>query len=222
VDPVERATGLELLEAFRLNCLSHFSGCILVRAADGLAGMVFFRDGGIIHAEAGDLLGEQAFYALSSRPGAAYVIQQNVTTTRRTIQRNWQGLLVESQRLRDEAARAHPAAAPASPGDKRAGLAERIRQVPGVFWAVIQPRGARPEDAAAALPDERSADLGALAEVVGERLRTGEVAGASVVGADRNLLLLATKAYHLFILLLGGQRAGPIEAEIRRMLAPRR
>lgn len=222
MDPVERATGRELLEEFRLKGSNHFSGCILVRTADGLAGMVFLRDGGIIHAEAGELIGEQAFHALSTRPGAAFVVQQNVTTTRRTIQRGWQDLLQEAQRLRAEAARAHPAAAPASAGDRRSGLVERVRQVPGVVWAAIQPRGARPEDAAAALPDERSADLRALAEVVGERLRTGEVAGASVAGADRNLLLLATRAYHLFILLLGGQRAGPIETEIRRILAPRR
>jgi len=221
VDPVEREAGLELLEALQLMGPNHFSGCILVRAADDLAGMIFFRDGGIIHAEAGDLVGEQAFYALSSRADAAFVIQQNVTTTRRTIQRSWQDLLIESQRLRDEASRAPPAAAPAAPEDKRAGLVERIRQVPGVVWAAIQPREARAEDSSAALPDERSADLRALAEVVGERLRTGEVAGASVAGADRNLLLLATKAFHLFILLLGGQRAGPIEAEIRKMLAPR-
>jgi hypothetical protein len=98
VEPVERATELELLEVLRLKGLNHFSGCILVRAADGLAGMVFFRDGGIIHAEAGDLVGEQAFHALSSRPGAAFVVQQNVTTTRRTIQRTWQELLTESRR----------------------------------------------------------------------------------------------------------------------------
>jgi len=222
VDPVERATGRELLEVFQLKGLDHFSGCILVRAADGLTGMVFFRDGGIIHAEAGDLVGEQAFYALSSRPDAAFVIQQNVTTTRRTIQRSSQELLLESQRLRDQAARANPAAAPASSGDKWAGLVERIRQVPGVFWAAVQPHGARPEATASALPDERSANLRALAEVVGERLGTGGVAGASVAGTDRNLLLLATKAHHLFILLLGGQRAGPIESEIRRMLTPRR
>jgi hypothetical protein len=223
VEPVERATGLELLEVFRLKGLNHFSGCVLVRAADGLAGMVFFRDGGIIHAEAGDLIGEQAFHALSSRPGATFVVQQNVTTTRRTIQQTWQDLLAEAQRRGDEAARAHPVAAPAaSSEDRRAGLLDRIRQVPGVSWAAIQPRGARPEDAAAALPDERAADLRALAEVVGERLRAGELAGASVAGTDRNLLLLASRAYHLFVLLLGGKRAGQIEAEVRRMLAPRR
>ncbi len=221
MDPVKRATGLGLLEVIQLKGSNHFSGCILVRAADGLAGVVFFRDGGIIHAEAGDLVGEQAFFALSSWPDAAYAIQENVSTTRRTIQRSWRGLLAESRRLRAEAAREHTTAAPAA-GDKRTGLVERIRQVPGVLWAAIQPRVARPEDPVMALPDERAAELRALAEVVGERLRTGEVAGAAVVGADRNLQLLATRAYHLFILLLGGQRAGPIEAELRRMLAPRR
>jgi hypothetical protein len=220
VDPVERATGLELLEVFQLEGLNHFSGCILVRAAGGLSGTVFFRDGGIIHAEAGDLVGEQAFHALSSRPDAAFVIQQNVTTTRRTVHRGLQELLAETQRRRDAAARAHPASAPASPGDRQAGVVERLRQVPGVLWAAIQRRGARPDDAA--LPDERSADLRALAELVGVQLRAGEVAGASVAGANRSLLLLVSKAYHLFVLFLGGQRAGPIEAEIRRMLAPRR
>jgi hypothetical protein len=218
VDPVERATELELLEMFQLEGLNHFSGCILVRAVGGLSGTVFFRDGAIIHAEAGDLVGEQAYHALSSRPDAAFVLQQNVATTRRTIHRSLQELLEESRRRRHQATRAPPAAAPASPGDKRTSLVERIQRVPGVLWAAIQRR----EDADAALPDERSADLRALAELVGVRLRAGEVAGASVTGADRSLLLLVSRAYHLFILFLGGQRAGPIETEIRRMLAPRR
>jgi hypothetical protein len=222
VESVERATGPELLELYRHQAACHFSGCILVRTADGLAGMVFLRDGAIIHAEAGELVGEQAFHALSTRPDAAFVVQQNVTTTRRTVHRSWEDLLAESLRLRNDAPRARPAATPGSSGDRRAGLVERIRQVPGVVWAAFQPRDARPEDAAAALPDERSADLRALAEVVGDRLRTGEVAGASVAGLHRNLLLLATRTYHLFILLLGGERAGSIEAEIRNTLSPRR
>ncbi len=43
--------------------------------------------------------------------------------------------------------------------------------------------------------------------------------GATVQGAERNLLLMATKAYHLLILVQGGAHAGATEAEIRE--APR-
>ncbi|HUK88447.1 MAG TPA: DUF4388 domain-containing protein, partial [Terriglobales bacterium] len=143
-EPLEMASGLELLDVIQLKSLNHFSGCISVQG-DGFTGLVFFRDGQIIHAEAGSLLGEEAFYVIAQRPNTTFSLQPNVSTTSQSIRRSWQFLLMESQRLLDEARRKTPAAVAASPQEKRAGLLDRIRQVPGVVWAALEPKNGVPQ-----------------------------------------------------------------------------
>ncbi len=220
---VDTAAGLELLDVIQLKGVSRFSGCISVQG-DAFNGLLFFRDGQIIHAEAGSLLGEEAFYEIAQRPGTTFTLQPNVTTTSHTIHRSWQFLLMESQRLVDEARRKNPAAAQAPPAqEKKVDLVDRIRSVPGVVWASLESKSGVPQAGASTDPmEEQTAHLGALARVVGERLRIGEVVGATVQGVDRNLLLMATKAYHLLILVQGGAHASATEAEIRKLLAARR
>ncbi len=221
---VDTAAGLELLDVIQLKGVSRFSGCISVQG-DAFNGLLFFRDGQIIHAEAGSLVGEEAFYEIAQRPGTTFTLQPNVTTTSHTIHRSWQFLLMESQRLVDEARRKNPSAAQAPPAqEKKVDLVDRIRSVAGVVWASLESKTGVPQSAGPGADpmEEKTAHLGALARVVGERLRIGEVVGATVQGADRNLLLMATKAYHLLILVQGGAHAGATEAEIRKLLAARR
>lgn len=221
---VDTAAGLELLDVIQLKGVSRFSGCISVQG-DTFTGLLFFRDGQIIHAEAGSLVGEEAFYEIAQRPSTTFTLQPNVTTTSHTIHRSWQFLLMESQRLVDEARRKNPSAAQPPPvQEKKVDLVDRIRNVAGVVWASLESKTGVPQGAGPSADpmEEKTAHLGALARVVGERLRVGEVVGATVQGADRNLLLMATKAYHLLILVQGGAHAGATEAEIRKLLAARR
>jgi len=221
-ESLEPAAGLELLDVIQLKGVGRFSGSISV-AGDALTGLIFFRDGQIIHAEAGSILGEEAFYAIAQRPNATFTLQPNVTTTSHTIHRSWQFLLMESQRIVDEARRRSATSPPPAAPERRLELVDRIRRVPGVVFAALESKtGVRPGRGPADLNDERTAQLGALARVVGERLRVGEVVGATVQGGERNLLLMATKAYHLVILIQGGPQAVATEAEIRKLLAARR
>jgi predicted regulator of Ras-like GTPase activity (Roadblock/LC7/MglB family) len=229
----DTSAGLELLDVIQLKGVSRFSGCISVQA-EGYTGLLFFRDGQIIHAEAGSKVGEEAFYDVVQRTGAPFSLQANVTTTSHTIHRSWQFLLMESQRVLDETRRGAPAAGtpappatppPATPAakEKRADLVERIRQIPGVVWAALESKdGAHTGGAAGDPMEAQAAQLVALARTVGERLRTGEVIGATVQGQDRNLLLMATKAFHLLIVVKGGAQASATESEIRQLLAARR
>jgi len=221
-ETLEMAAGLELLDVIQLKSLNHFSGCISVQG-DGFSGLVFFRDGQIIHAEAGSLLGEEAFYAIAQKPNTTFSLQPNVATTSQSIRRSWQFLLMESQRLLDETRRKTSAVAVSSPQEKRADLLDRIRQLPGVAWAALEPKsGLRTASEPADPTEQRSRELRSLAQVVGDRLRVEEVVGATVQGADRTLLLLATKAYHLLVLIEGGPHARETETEIRKLLAGRR
>ena len=217
----DTAAGLELLDVIQLKGVSHFSGCISLQG-EGFEGMIFFRDGQIIHAETGGLVGEEAFYEIARRPGLSFALQPNVTTTSHTIHHTWQFLLMESQRLVDEAGRSGGPAAGVP--ERRFDLVERIRRIPGVVWAALEPKAGavRPGPEAGDPTAEQGARLGALARVVGEQFRIGEVVGATVQGAERHLLLVATRAHHLFILVQGGAQASATEAEIRRILASRR
>jgi hypothetical protein len=220
---VDTATGLDLLDVIQLKAVGRFSGSISV-TGEGTSGLLFFRDGQVIHAEAGTAVGEEAFYRLAQQASAAFTLQPNVTTTSHSIHRSWQFLLLESQRLLDEARRRDPSQPPASQ-ERRIDLVERIRRTTGVIWAALESKTGptpRPAGQPADPMEERTAQLGALARVVGERLRVGELVGATVQGGERNLLLMATKAYHLVIVVQGGAQAAATEAEIRRVLSARR
>jgi predicted regulator of Ras-like GTPase activity (Roadblock/LC7/MglB family) len=222
----DTVTGLDLLDVIQLKGVTRFSGCISVQCGIGV-GLLFFRDGQIIHAEVGAKAGEEAFYEILRDPGAPFSLQANVSTTSHSVTRSWQFLLMESQRLVDEGRRnappSDPAPAdhdPAAPPSRRGDLVERIRRLAGVVWAAFAPK-----DGATAGDDPlaaQAAQLGRLARIVGERLRAGEVMGATVQGTDRNVLLMATKAFHLLIVLQAGPSAATAEAEIRKLLAARR
>lgn len=220
---VDTATGLDLLDVIQLKAVGRFSGSISV-TGEGSSGLLFFRDGQVIHAEAGSAVGEEAFYRLVQQPSSSFTLQPNVTTTSHSITRSWQFLLLESQRLLDEAHRRQPDQQPPTQ-ERRVDLVDRIRRTAGVIWAALEAKTGptpRPAGHPADPMEERTAQLGALARVVGERFRVGELVGATVQGAERNLLLMATKSYHLVIVVQGGAQASATEAEIRRVLSARR
>src|SRR5689334_9857221 len=52
--------GLGLSDLLQLNAQNRFSGCFRIEHEQSL-GVIFFRDGEIVHAERGDLVGEPAF-----------------------------------------------------------------------------------------------------------------------------------------------------------------
>ena len=231
--------GLGLSDVIQLNGINRFSGCIDVHCGTD-AGLLFFRDGQIIHAEAGSMTGEEAFYAIMQWPGGKFSLQPKVTTTSHSINRSWKILLMEAHRLMDEKQRASPSSSsvPAPtpspentqtsslPGrDKLANIVEKMRQIPGVAAVVLQTKdGARTGEIT---DKEKSLEasmlhLGKFGRRMSDIFHTGDVVAATVQGADRNILLLATKNFLLTILVQGGSQAGAVEAEIRKLLSSRR
>src|SRR3990172_11778412 len=99
--------GLGLSDVIQLNANNRFSGCIAV-GYEQSRGLLFFRDGEIIHAEQDGKVGEEAFCCIVGWPGGRFSVQPNVATTRSSIQKSWQHLLLDAHRLLDER-RAHQA-----------------------------------------------------------------------------------------------------------------
>ncbi len=222
--------GLGLSDVIQLNVHNRFSGCITVQYEQA-RGLLFFRDGEIIHAEQGGKIGEEAFYDILEWPAGRFSLQKNVATTRSTIQKNWQHLLLDAHRVLDErraGRKGQPPRVPQEAGAKPAGpseIIEKLRRIPGVAYAVLQTKeGLRAGDDSyeAEVLAGQAIYLAIVGKQLGSVFQAGEVASATVQGAARHLVLFATKNHYLSVLVHGESQVGAVEAEVRRALAGNR
>jgi CheY-like chemotaxis protein len=139
---VLRRVGLP--DILQMECLGR-SSSVLEVSVKGFQGRIFIREGQIIHAEAGERTGEEAFNYLMGLKGGEFNLQPFVEPPTQTIQDSWEFLLMEAARKRDEAgessavapaaevkpavaaARAAPAPTPAPPVPR---AAPEMKEVP--------------------------------------------------------------------------------------------
>jgi hypothetical protein len=100
-----------------MECLGRTSSILEIHNLQ-LRGRIYIEDGRIIHAQAGDTVGEAAFYKLLALPSGEFQLQPFESPPKRTIEGQWEFLLMEAARVRDETAAAAatgtvPPAAPA-------------------------------------------------------------------------------------------------------------
>ena len=97
---VMQRVGLE--DILQMECLARKSS-ILTVSTGNRRGQIYICDGEIIHAQAGQLQGEMALYGLLSLAGGEFAFQPFAEPARRTISDQYEFLLMEAARLRDEA-----------------------------------------------------------------------------------------------------------------------
>ncbi len=68
----------------------------------GKDGTIFFNDGEMVHAEVGDLIGDEAIYALLNWEDGTFKLRMGARPGSITINKNWSGLLLEGMRRIDE------------------------------------------------------------------------------------------------------------------------
>ncbi|HSB20118.1 MAG TPA: DUF4388 domain-containing protein [Anaeromyxobacteraceae bacterium] len=223
-------TGLGLADLIQLAAHNRFSGCVDVRA-EGRQGLIFFREGEIVHAEQGAKVGEGAFQDVLRWPAGRFSLQPNVASTRSTIRKGWQHLLLEAHQAIDEdrarRGRETPTPGPRPmtptppPGRPAAAGLDRLRRIPGVAGVVLQRRDGSPlgDDS---YPAEVLAGQALYLALVGEQLgavfRAGEILSASVQGERHHLLLFASRGHFLTVLADGEAEVGPLDTEVRRQL----
>jgi len=224
--------GIGLTDVIQIHSHNRFSGCIGVESARG-TGHLFFRDGEVVHAEQGGRSGEEAFCDILEWPPGRYRLQPNVATTRATIQKSSQHLLLDAHRLLDERRAGRPAAAPTpvapasapGPATRTRETLDRIRKLPGVSYAaVLTKEGAPAGDASyeGELLGGQAIYLSILGNQLGTLFQTGAILSAAVHGAGKHLLLFATKSHFLGVLVAAESQLGAVEAGVRRILtAPR-
>ena len=98
---VLRRVGLQ--DVIQMECLGRNSSVLEIHNLQ-LRGRVYIEEGRIIHAQAGDLVGENALYTLLALPSGEFQLQPFELPPKRTIEGQWEFLLMEAARMRDETA----------------------------------------------------------------------------------------------------------------------
>lgn len=96
---VLRRVGLH--DVIQMECLAASSSVLEIKAGRR-HGRIFIRDGFIVHAEAGKRQGEAAFHYLLALKGGEFALRPFTEPPTRTIDGQWEFLLMEAARMRDE------------------------------------------------------------------------------------------------------------------------
>jgi DNA-binding NarL/FixJ family response regulator len=94
-----RRVGLH--EVLQMECLGRKSSVLEIFTGK-VRGRIFICDGTIVHAESGALQGEVALYGLLALRGGEFNLLPFTEPPRRTIEGQWESLLMEAARLSDE------------------------------------------------------------------------------------------------------------------------
>lgn len=92
---------MSLASIIQINCEERNQAQLVLNHL-GKEGTIFFKDGEIVHAEAGDLVGDEAIYSLLIWEGGTFKLKMGVDPESITIDKNWSGLLLEGMRRIDE------------------------------------------------------------------------------------------------------------------------
>jgi hypothetical protein len=133
---------VDLLQVWSMN---RFSGLVTI-TREAQRGQLYLVDGEIVHAEAGELVGEPAVREVIGWPDGAFDLYPNTATLHRTIEKRMSHLLLDAHRVIDEGRRDGPApapasappapAAPAAPPPAKSGVFDQIRALRGVTQVV--------------------------------------------------------------------------------------
>ncbi|MDZ4816877.1 MAG: response regulator [Verrucomicrobiota bacterium] len=90
---------LQLIDIIQLKCLGKATSCLKVVNAMGQTGLIFFKDGNVVHAQTGVLQGVQAFFDVIQWKGGNIIeMDPPPPLGRETISEKWEKLILEGLR----------------------------------------------------------------------------------------------------------------------------
>jgi CheY-like chemotaxis protein len=92
---------VSLPDVIQMECLAANSSILEITGA-GMRGRLFIKTGQIVHGEIGDLTGAEALNNMLCLPGGSFHLLPFVDPGRETISGQWEFLLMEAARVRDE------------------------------------------------------------------------------------------------------------------------
>lgn len=226
---VGAVSGMSLADIVQVKSGNRYSGCLIVDHR-GNTGVIFFRDGDVVHAEQGNLAGEEAFYAIMGWEGGTFRSEPKVATTSRTIEQSLGFLILEALRRMDEAKvsavqKSPQQQAEASSSREGKGMSDisvKLSVIPEVEQALVMTKdGAVVDDSSyqAELLAANGLFLALFSGQIGSQFGIGEFKAAAVHGNDHHLLLFDSKRHHLCVSAKGNANVNSLDAEIRRVLA---
>ncbi len=94
-------TDIHIADLIQLNCQSGAQAQLTARR-DGEEVTLYFDAGNVVHAQIGDVQGEDAVYELLTWETGTFEVEQDVEPPDRTIQIPWSALIMEGMRRLDE------------------------------------------------------------------------------------------------------------------------
>ena len=222
---VGAVSGMSLADIIQVKGGNRYSGCLVIEHL-GKNGMIFFREGEVVHAEQGALSGEDAFYAIMGWAGGTFRSEPKVVTTSRTIDQALAFLLLEAFRRMDESknilqSNRQAVANPVKDGDGVSDINEKLKAIPEVEQALIMGKDG-------IVVDDNSYDaeflgahglfLSVFAGQIGSQFGVGENKSVTVQGCEHHLFLFDSKRHHLCVSAKGGGNVNVLDGEIRRVL----
>lgn len=219
-------SGMSLVDLLQMKGMGRFTGRIAIDRG-GQTGLLFFRDGEVVHAELGKKFGKDAFVAIVSWGDGTFRAEPKITTTQQTINESLQFLLLDALRIQDELAAAAAAKQASSESEQQkekggVSMLERLSEVAGVTEAVLTKKDGTVVQSAGKDADGTAA-LGMFIVTtsgrIGDELGLGAYKGAVIQGGSSHLLAMEGSQNHLFITLSGDAKTAVAEAEIRKALS---
>lgn len=96
-----RLVGMRLEDVIQMLCYRKDSSVLFVLHKSGRGG-IYVDNGGIVHAECDNIVGVEAFYEILGWEGGEFLSQVLLTVPSRTVFMDWQSLLMEGMRQKDE------------------------------------------------------------------------------------------------------------------------
>jgi predicted regulator of Ras-like GTPase activity (Roadblock/LC7/MglB family) len=229
---VGAVSGLSLADIIQIKGVNRYSGCLIVEHK-GNTGYIFFRDGDVVHAEQGNLAGEDAFYAVMEWAGGTFRSEPKVTTTSRTINQSIGFLVLEALRHIDEAknntqqehTHQEQRVEEASSSKEGAGMSDisiKLSVIPDIEQALVMTKdGVSVDDTSyeAEILGANGLFLALFSEQVGSQFGIGEFKSATVHGIEHHMFLFDSKRHHLCVTAKGSANVNSLDSEIRRVMA---
>ncbi len=222
---VGAVSGLSLADIIQVKGGNRYSGCLIVENKNR-SGVVYFREGEIVHAEQAELKGEEAFYTIMGWIGGTFKSEPKVTTTIRSIDQSVGFLILEALRRMDEAKisskqEGRVETEPAKEGVVMSDIGVKLSVVPEIEKALIMTKdGVVVDDNSyqAELLGANGLFLALFSEQLGSQFGIGEFKAATVHGTDHHLFLFDSKRHHLCVSANGSANVNSLDSEIRRVI----
>jgi len=223
---VGSVSDMSLADIVQIKGVNRYSGCLVVEH-HSKNGVIFFREGDVVHAEQEGLIGEEAFYSIMGWGVGTFRSEPKVSTTSRTIEQSLGFLVLEALRRLDESNVAPVPALPSGSGkvEKGAGMSDvesRLKVLPDVEQALIMTK----EGAIAGDNSYQAEFLGAnglflaqFAAQLGSQSGFGELKSVTVHGGEHHLFLFDSKRHYLCVSANGSGNVNALDSDIRRVLA---